>query len=134
MFDDLTLFAMARKSMAWLAKREEVVAQNIANADTPKYKPKDLKPVDFKDLLQPEPQPIRAVATNPMHISPAVESTRFEAVTERRPEESKPDGNEVLLEEQTKKIGDIHDAHMLAANLLQANMAMFKTAIGTGNG
>lgn len=132
MLEDLKLFAMAHRTMGWLAKRQEVVAENIANANTPKYQPKDVAPLDFKHLLDPEPQTVRAVVTNPMHISPVVEQARFETVTEHRPEESKLDGNAVLLEEQTKKLGDIKDMHELASSLLAANMAMFKTAIGNG--
>ena len=132
MFADLKLFAMAQRTMDWLAKRQEVVAQNIANANTPKYRPSDLAPLEFKNLLEPERQPVRAVATNPMHISPVVEAVRFQTVAEHRPEESKLDGNAVLLEEQTKKLGDIRDLNVLATNLEQANLAMFKTAIGNG--
>lgn len=132
MIEDLTLFAMARRTMGWLSRREEVLAQNIANANTPEYKAKDLSPLDFKNLLSEEQQPVRAVVTNPMHISPPVEQVSFKVETERRPEESKPDGNDVLLEEQMKKVGDVRDRHTLAANLMQANTAMIKTAIGQG--
>ena len=60
MLEDLKLFAMAQKTMDWLAKRQEVLAQNIANANTPKYQPSDLAPLDFKNLLEPERQPVRA--------------------------------------------------------------------------
>ena len=134
MFDDLKFFAMAHRTMHWLAERQKVVAENIANANTPHYQPRDIKPLDFKNVLEAEAQPVRAVVTNPMHISPRVDTSSFDTVTERRPEESKLDGNAVLLEEQTKIIGDIKDMHGLATTLLQANMAMFRTALGGGNG
>ena len=132
MLEDLKLFAMAQKTMDWLAKRQEVLAQNIANANTPKYQPSDLAPLDFKNLLEPERQPVRAVVTNPSHFSPLVETVRFETKTEHRPEESKLDGNAVLLEEQTKKLGDVKDMNALATTLLAANSSMFKTALGSG--
>jgi flagellar basal-body rod protein FlgB len=134
MFDDLKFFAMAHQEMKWLSERQKVVAENIANANTPHYQPRDVKPLDFKKALDAETQPVRAVVTNPMHISPPIDKARFDTVTERRPEESKLDGNAVLLEEQTKIIGDIKDAHSLATNLMQANMALFKTALGSGGG
>ena len=51
-------------------------------------------------------------------------------VQEDHPEESKPDGNQVLLEEQMQKIGEIKDNYQLAVNLYQSNIAMLKTAIG----
>ena len=132
MLQDLKFFAMAHRTLDWLAKRQELLAQNIANANTPKYQPKDLAPLSFKNLLEPERQPVRAVATNPVHISPVVERVRFESVQERVPEESKLDGNAVLLEEQTKKIGDVKDLHNLATSLLAAQTQMFKTALDNG--
>jgi flagellar basal-body rod protein FlgB len=134
MLEDLKFFAMAQRTMQWLNGRQVAIAQNIANANTPKYQPKDLAPLDFKNLLDPPAPPVRAVATNPMHISPVVDSARFETVTEHRPEESKLDGNAVLLEEQTKKLGDVKDLHTLASTLMQANMSLFRTAIGNGQG
>ena len=132
MFEDLTLFAMAQKSMDWLSRRQAVLAENVANANTPQYKAKDLAPVSFKDLMQPVAQPLRAVTTNPMHISPDVVPTRFDTVTEHNPEESKINGNSVLLEEQMQKIGDVKGSYDLAVNLLMKNIAMLKTAIGKG--
>lgn len=132
MFEDLTLLAMAQKKMDWLARRQEVLAQNVANANTPKYQAKDLAPLNFNDVLQQPAEPVRAVATNPMHISPEVEPTRFETVTERQPEESKPDGNSVLVEEQMQKIGDVKSSYELALNLMQKHIAMLKEALDKG--
>jgi len=132
MIEDLKFFAMAQRTMHWLSGRQVAIAENIANANTPKYQAKDLAPLDFKNLLEPEQQPVRAVVTNPMHISPVVEKTNFETVTEHRPEESKLNGNSVLLEEQTKKLGDVKEMHTLATTLMQANMGMFRTVLGNG--
>ena len=134
MLEDLKFFAMAQRTMHWLSSRQVALAQNIANANTPKYQPKDLAPLNFKDLMEPELQPVRAVVTNPQHISPGVEQVHFETVKEHRPEESKLDGNAVLLEEQTKKLGDVRELHNLATSLMQSNMALFKTVLGNGQG
>ena len=43
----LGIFSKLATRMAWLGRRQQVLAQNIANADTPNYKPMDLKPLDF---------------------------------------------------------------------------------------
>jgi flagellar basal-body rod protein FlgB len=129
MFEDLTLFAMAQRQIDYLARRQAVLSENVANANTPDYKVKDLAPVSFKDLMAPPAEPVRAAITNPMHISPAVEPTRFEEVDVQRPEESKPDGNQVLIEDQMQKIGEIKGDYELAVNLMMKNISMFKTAI-----
>ena len=47
----LGVFKLLNKKMDWLNQRQEVVAENIANVDTPKYKPSDLKTFTFKSAL-----------------------------------------------------------------------------------
>ena len=132
MFEDLTLFAMAQRQIDYLAKRQSVLSENVANANSPGYQVKDLAPVSFKDLLAAPKPTLQMAVTNPMHIavetSPA-SSTQFTEVKVRRPEESKPNGNQVLIEDQMQKIGEIKGDYELAINLMQKNMAMFKTAL-----
>ena len=41
--------ALAERRIAWLEERQRVLAQNIANADTPGYQPRDLG--DFSNVL-----------------------------------------------------------------------------------
>ena len=50
-FNKMSLFGMVKSKLAWLGQRQEVLAQNIANSDTPKYRASDLKPYDFEDFL-----------------------------------------------------------------------------------
>ena len=132
MFEDLTLFAMAQRQVDYLARRQAVLSENVANANSPQYKVKDLAPVSFKDLMAPPAEAVRAVATNPLHLSPEVTPVRFEEVNVRRPEESKPDGNQVLIEDQMQKIGDIKGDYELAVNLMMKHINMLKTAIDKG--
>jgi len=129
MFEDLTLFAMAQRQIDYLARRQSVLSENVANANTPQYKEKDLAPVSFKDLMAQPAEPVRAAVTNPMHISPEVEPVRFDEVKVQRPEESKPDGNEINVEDQMQKIGDIKGDYELAVNLMMKNISMLKTAL-----
>ena len=44
----MSIFAMAQSKMSWLGQRQTVLAQNIANADTPSYRAKDLEALDFQ--------------------------------------------------------------------------------------
>ena len=129
MFEDLTLFAMAQRQIDYLARRQSVLSENVANANTPQFKEKDLAPVSFKDLMAPPAQAVHAAVTNSMHISPEVEPVRFEQVTVHRPEESKPDGNQINVEDQMQKIGDIKGDYELAVNLMMKNISMLKTAL-----
>ena len=47
--DKLGLFKLMARRMNWLTQRQEVLSQNIANADTPKYKARD---IDFSQALK----------------------------------------------------------------------------------
>lgn len=59
------LFDLASRHMTWLAERQAVTASNIANADTPGYRAKDLAP--FSDYLEATPSQI--ATTSPLHMS-----------------------------------------------------------------
>lgn len=48
----LPLITMMTARMAWLGQRQQVLAQNIANAGTPGYTPLDVKPLDFHGLVR----------------------------------------------------------------------------------
>jgi flagellar basal-body rod protein FlgB len=131
MFEDLTLFAMAQRQIDYLAKRQSVLSENVANANTPQYQVKDLTPVNFKDLMAPPKETVHLAVTNPMHIAPEVASntSQFNEVKVQRPEESKPNGNQVLIEDQMQKIGDVKGQYELAVNLMMKNISMIKTAL-----
>ena len=58
-----------------------------------------------------------------------VEPVRFDEVKVQRPEESKPDGNEINVEDQMQKIGDTKSSYELAINLMMKHIAMLKTAL-----
>lgn len=132
MYDDLGIFKMAKAQMDWIAQRQEVLAGNIANIDTPRYLPKDLKPLNFKDVLAGAGEPqVSAAATNAKHIVPEMGPSPFKALTQRRTYESTPDGNAVILEEQMAKVGEANSKYNAAASLFQKYQKMIKTAAGT---
>ena len=49
---NIPLFQRLTERMGWLGAREKVIAENIANADTPGYQPKDVVPLDFEQHLK----------------------------------------------------------------------------------
>ena len=46
--NDFAIFRMMNGKMRWLGQRQRVLAENIANADTPKYQARELKQVNFR--------------------------------------------------------------------------------------
>ena len=132
--NNLKLFQMAMTKMDWASQRQKVLSQNVANADTPDYKEKDLKALNFKRMVK-ESAPVQVNRTDPRHLQGTIpEQQRFNARADRRTFEQSPDGNKVVIEEQMQKVGDTRDAYSTAVTLMQAQMRMMKTALDKGGG
>lgn len=129
----LNIFAVIAKRMDWLGQRQRVIADNIANADTPHYVPQDLDESQFLSLLQQRMKPVEPVATNAKHLHGTVVRDG-PAKSERQKEtyETSPDGNAVILEEQLVKEAKIQGDYQTMVNLYRKHMEMFRTALRGG--
>jgi flagellar basal-body rod protein FlgB len=133
--NNLKLFQMAMAKMDWASQRQKVLSQNVANADTPDYKEKDLKKLDFRKILHQsvDVAPVKVARTNPMHLQGTIpEQQKFRSQAEQRTFETSPDGNKVVIEEQMQKVGDTRAEYTTAVTLMQAQMKMMKDALDKG--
>lgn len=129
----LTLFGLLKGQMGWLGRRQEVLAQNIANSDTPNYKPVDLQPFNFQDMVkrQQMQQGRGLTTTSPMHFAGARSLTSpFAEAQDSLPYETAPNGNAVVLEEQMSKLAEVQIQHRLTSELYRKHIGMIKIAIG----
>ena len=77
-FTDLPLLSQIKGRLSWLDERQRVIAQNVANADTPGYVGRDLQlPADFAAALR-DGGPLAMARTSAMHIAPAGQAARFD--------------------------------------------------------
>jgi flagellar basal-body rod protein FlgB len=119
--------ALAERRLHWLDARQRVLAQNIANADTPGFRGSDLRP--FGETLARAAGGTPTLATtNARHIAGGGGVPGAER--ERRVAERTPDGNSVSIEEQAMKVAETDQAHALAITLHRRFMNMFRTALG----
>jgi len=127
---DVPLFSLLRERMTWLHQRQDLLAQNVANADTPGYVARDLKDLDFEKALNHSRSLAPGMTTNPRHIplSPLA-SDKFED-RESPDREANPNGNSVSLETEMIKVSDTQAQFQAAANLYAKAMLLMKTAIG----
>jgi flagellar basal-body rod protein FlgB len=131
--DDLTLFSAVKKRLAWVSQRQEVLAQNVANADTPDYKATDLKPFKFRDILRQESMQINMDASGKGHMGGQRKSIRsFSEAEVRMPYETAPGGNSVVLEEQVQKLNQTAISHKFTAEIYRKHLSMLKMALGRG--
>lgn len=125
MFDlaKIPLFALADRRLAWIDQRQQVLSQNIANADTPGWRARDLKP--FKAMLA-HPPVVLAASEGTSLPGANGQSGALMSVTG----EVAPDGNGVALDQQLLKVAETDTAHELTTNMMQAYLNMFRTTIG----
>lgn len=127
---DVPLLAMLRQKMNWLHQRQDVLSENVANADTPNYVARDLKPLDFEQALSSTTNGTALVTTNVRHIAlTPIRMGKFED-HETPDQESSPNGNSVALEAEMVKVSDTQSQFQAAANLYAKTMSMMRTAIG----
>ncbi|MCG8511465.1 MAG: flagellar basal body rod protein FlgB [Rhodospirillales bacterium] len=127
----IAVFAIAKKRLGWLTQRQEVLAQNIANADTPNYKARDLEKFEFQRLIRRESAQLNMVSTHESHEGGRRKRIRdFTEEKDRKPYETTPSGNSVVLEEQMGKINNTSASHKLTTKLYTKQLAMIRTALG----
>lgn len=116
--------ALAEARMRWLDARQRVLAQNMANADTPGFRPSDLRP--FGEHVAAA-APLQA--THARHLHGSGESDA-RAQRERRLPERTMDGNGVSLDREALRIAETETAHALAVGLHRRYLGLFRTALG----
>ena len=131
--DDMPLFSMIRQRMSWLSARQNVLAQNVANADTPGFNARDLKPINFEDLLRNATRTSFASAlatTDPRHIALKQTSDSDFTDVDAPDEPAPPGGNTVSLEQEMIRVADTQAEYQAASNLYAKAINMMKLAIG----
>lgn len=126
----LPLLTQMKARLDWLDQRQRVLAQNIANADTPGYRPSDLKPFDTEQSAGHGPFAVMLRQTNADHLpTPTGSSRNPEEVKVRRTFEVAPAGNAVDLEEEMAKVGENTITHNTTTALYRKYIGMIKTAL-----
>ncbi len=129
--EKLSLFTIVKKRLAWLGRRQEIIAQNIANADTPEYRARDLKPLQFRDMVRSQKTGMGMKVTSASHLRGiAKRASEFNEGETRKPFETSPTGNSVILEEQMAKMNETTIGHKLTTELYKKHLNLFKMAIG----
>lgn len=116
--------------MAYLSESQDILSQNIANADTPGFTPKRLKKLDFEKMAQIEAHRLKLRATSPLHQSGARNSTDFRVEDWKKTYESTPVENKIALEEQMAKLSANAQDYQMVTSLYHKTTGMFRTAIG----
>lgn len=124
------IFSLLGSRLEWLGQRQKLLAQNIANADTPDYVPHDLKPQEFRRMVERQAgASLEPVATRAGHIQSGGAKADAGGVEQKERYETAPSGNAVVLEEQLIKVAQTQNDYNAITNLYKKQVAMVKMAL-----
>ncbi len=128
---NLPLLSMLKTRMHWHQTRQKLLAENVSNADTPGFQPKDLREPAFKPSGAVAGGGIAVERTSPLHMA-ATSGRAGEDPQAARRFEVTPSGNGVHLEDEMLKVAQNQSDYQLAASLYQKSMQMLRIAAGKG--
>lgn len=127
----MPVFTALADKMRWHQSRQGLLAENVANAETPGYRGRDLAQYDFADRSTGfSSATVTTSATQPMHFS--VSSSEGSAFGAQRMAnfEITPEGNGVTLEDEMMKVTTNMMDYQAATSLYQKSIKILKTAMG----
>jgi flagellar basal-body rod protein FlgB len=130
------IFDLLKEKMSYLTQRQGVIADNVANAYTPNFKAKDL--ISFDDVLKqaggaPGSGGIQLAATNAMHFGTMNGgSGAIKAHVDPEPYEVKPNGNNVILEQQMTQLAQTSADYAMVTSLYHKSVGLIKMALSRG--
>jgi len=116
--------------------RQQVLASNIANADTPYYKARDF---DFKEAYAAARKgqgdgALRLATTHARHLAPAKGAAGAVPLAYRTEHQSAVDGNTVDMDKERGQIADNGLQYQILAQMLSDRFSGLRQAIASNQG
>ncbi|MFZ2032036.1 MAG: flagellar basal body rod protein FlgB [Vitreimonas sp.] len=126
-------FGLLRARLSQLSERQRLISENIANASTPGYRPRDLDTSAFERMLASAGNDcsggLQMVRTSPTHMMPGGATGSAPASITTLPDsETTIDGNAVVLEDQMAKASDTRMQFDTAIALYQKGLDLLRMA------
>ena len=139
-FSDSPFFSVLQANLHHLGQRQKLIAENIANASTPGYVPRDTDEKSFNQALAAATKTrsshgLAMAATQGGHVGVASTSglkSISSKVIDSPDSETTMDGNAVILEDQMLKVSANQMDYAAATSLYSKSLHLLKTAIGRG--
>ncbi len=127
MFQDINVFKMAYAMATHAGKRQAMVAQNMANADTPGYKRRDIEP--FAAAYDRGGPHAAMHASRPGHLNGIAQSgSRWAELTPDAPAD--PNGNSVSIEEEMLTAVEVKRQHDRALAIYKTSLNVLRASLG----
>jgi flagellar basal-body rod protein FlgB len=117
--------------MQWHQERQRLLAENVANAETPGFKPRDLVPPNFDQTVPTPGATLTLASTDPGHITGGGfgGTGPFEQARQRN-YQVRPTGNAVSLEDEMLKVAANQMDYQAATSLYVKSLGLLKIALG----
>ena len=127
---DIPILSMLRSRMQWGQARQEVLAENVANADTPNYRARDIAAPDFSRELSLVSS-VGLERTDPNHIAgPAGGGGDSPFATDASARyEIRPRGNSVSHEDEMMKVGSNQMDYEAVTSMYTHSLGLIRIAI-----
>jgi flagellar basal-body rod protein FlgB len=123
-----SLMQALKTRMHWHQSRQKLLAENVANADSPGFRPSDLK---APAIGRGAAESVQLAVTSPGHMGASGRHGGFDPMKAQRFEVT-PNGNAVNLEDEMLKVSQNQGDFQLAATLYSKGLGLMKIAIGKG--
>jgi flagellar basal-body rod protein FlgB len=126
---------MLRTRLEWAQARQRVLAENVANADTPNFRPRDLVPPKFAAPTEVAPAGVPAITlvrTEPDHIAGIGGGDAVFRSIGAGDYDVQPTGNGVNLEQEMMKVAANTMDYQAVTALYTRSLNLLKTALGKG--
>tara|TARA_R110002124_G_scaffold63350_49_gene173695 strand:- start:4345 stop:4749 length:405 start_codon:yes stop_codon:yes gene_type:complete len=128
---NMPVFTALTDKMRWHQARQGLLAENVANAETPGYRGRDLKQFNFAENRGPfSSASVTTTATQPMHFSVGGEGGSAFNAQKMANFEITPEGNGVSLEDEMMKVTTNMMDYQAATGLYQKSVKILRTALG----
>jgi flagellar basal-body rod protein FlgB len=128
MFKDLSVFHMAHAMAKHASVRQSVVAQNVANADTPGYRSRDI--ASFTDIYRPSDDGQGMQRSRQGHLGPEMRDRQPTAHIAEDQGAMSPNGNSVSLEAEMLRSIDVKRQHDRALAIYKSSLDVLRASIG----
>jgi flagellar basal-body rod protein FlgB len=127
MLENLKLLGATLARMEYSSTRQKLIANNIAHADTPNYKGKDLKAFSLSE------PPLQQNSTRLEHFD-ASEKSLYGYILETTKNDvydQTLNKNKISIEEEMVKASETESGHRLATTVWQRSLALLKMSLGS---
>jgi flagellar basal-body rod protein FlgB len=131
---DLPALSVLRTKMQWHQQRQSVLSENVANSDTPNFKPRDLVAPKFDKSggVTGSMGTLAMLRTSAAHIAPPGGSGASFDQNKKAGFETRPAGNSVNLEDEMLKVSANQMDYAAVTQLYTKSLSLIKLAIGKG--